>query len=339
MKSNKNITIKHIAQTLGISISTVSRALHDAYDVSPETRKKVMALAKELDYTPNPYAVSLVKQNTKMIGVLLPEIAVYYFSMVVKGIQDVAYSVGYNVMFFISGESLEREKIILSNLNVNSLDGLLVSVSKETNTSEHFKKLIDKGLPIVFFDRVLDDIHTSKVIQDDYQGAFDATQHFIDQGFVRIAHLAGSKSLNISKQRLQGYLDALEQNGLPIQKKYILYSGYTEEDGLRDMSKLLTVKPLPDALFCVNDRKAIGAMLALKRYGYKIPQHIAIAGFMNAPITEVVTPSLTTIEQPAYAIGKKSCELLLEHIKNPNFIPQTVVMPSKLIIRESSIKV
>ena len=339
MKSNKNITIKHIAQTLGISISTVSRALHDAYDVSPETRKKVMALAKELDYTPNPYAVSLVKQNTKMIGVLLPEIAVYYFSMVVKGIQDVAYSVGYNVMFFISGESLEREKTILSNLNVNSLDGLLVSVSKETNTSEHFKKLIDKGLPIVFFDRVLDDIHTSKVIQDDYQGAFDATQHFIDQGFVRIAHLAGSKSLNISKQRLQGYLDALEQNGLPIQKKYILYSGYTEEDGLRDMSKLLTVKPLPDALFCVNDRKAIGAMLALKRYGYKIPQHIAIAGFMNAPITEVVTPSLTTIEQPAYAIGKKSCELLLEHIKNPNFIPQTIVMPSKLIIRESSIKV
>ena len=339
MKNNKNITIKHIAQTLGISISTVSRALHDAYDVSPETRKKVMALAKELDYTPNPYAVSLVKQNTKMIGVLLPEIAVYYFSMVVKGIQDVAYSVGYNVMFFISGESLEREKIILSNLNVNSLDGLLVSVSKETNTSEHFKKLIDKGLPIVFFDRVLDDIHTSKVIQDDYQGAFDATQHFIDQGFVRIAHLAGSKSLNISKQRLQGYLDALEQNGLPIQKKYNLYSGYTEEDGLRDMSKLLTVKPLPDALFCVNDRKAIGAMLALKRYGYKIPQHIAIAGFMNAPITEVVTPSLTTIEQPAYAIGKKSCELLLEHIKNPNFIPQTVVMPSKLIIRESSIKV
>ena len=339
MKNDKNITIKHIAKTLGISISTVSRALHDAYDVSPETRKKVMALAKELDYTPNPYAVSLVKQNTKMIGVLLPEIAVYYFSMVVKGIQDVAYSVGYNVMFFISGESLEREKIILNNLNVNSLDGLLVSVSKETNTSEHFKKLIDKGLPIVFFDRVLDDIHTSKVVQDDYQGAFDATQHFIDQGFVRIAHLAGSKSLNISKQRLQGYLDALEQNGLPIQKKYILYSGYTEEDGLRDMSKLLTVKPLPDALFCVNDRKAIGAMLALKRYGYKIPQHIAIAGFMNAPITEVVTPSLTTIEQPAYAIGKKSCELLLEHIKNPNFIPQTVVMPSKLIIRESSIKV
>jgi LacI family transcriptional regulator len=339
MKGSKNITIKHIAKTLGISISTVSRALHDAYDVSPETRRKVMALAEELDYKPNPYAVSLVKQNTNMIGVLLPEIAVYYFSMVVKGIQDVAYNVGYNVMFFISGESLEREKLILKNLNVNSLDGLLVSVSAETHNSEHFKKLIDKGLPIVFFDRVLDDIHTSKVIQDDYQGAFNATQHLIQQGFTRIAHLAGPKNLNIAQQRLQGYLDALTQNGLPIRKNYIIYSNLTEEDGVQDMSKLLAVKPLPDALFCVNDRKAIGAMLALKRYGYKIPHHIAMVGFQNAPISEVVTPSLTTIEQTAYEIGAKSCQLLLQHIKTPDMAPQTVVMPTRLIIRESSMKV
>lgn len=339
MKNDKNITIKHIAKTLGISTSTVSRALHDAYDVSPETRRKVMALAEELDYKPNPYAVSLVKQNTNMIGVLLPEIAVYYFSMVVKGIQDVAYSVGYNVMFFISGESLEREKMILKNLNVNSLDGLLVSVSAETNTSEHFKKLIDKGLPIVFFDRVLDDIHTSKVIQDDYQGAFNATQHLIQQGFTRIAHLAGPKNLNIAQQRLQGYLDALSQNNLPIRKNYIVHSGLTEEDGVQAMSKLLAIKPLPDALFCVNDRKAIGAMLALKRYGYKIPHHMAMVGFQNAPISEVVTPSLTTIEQTAYEIGAKSCQLLLDHIKTPNMEPQIVVMPTRLIIRESSMKV
>ncbi|MBL7817774.1 MAG: LacI family DNA-binding transcriptional regulator [Saprospiraceae bacterium] len=338
MKNNKNITIKHIAQTLGISTSTVSRALHDAYDVSPETRRKVMALAEELDYKPNPYAVSLVKQNTKIIGVLLPEIAVYYFSMVVKGIQDVAYSVGYNTMFFISGESLEREKTILKNLNVNSLDGLLVSVSAETNTSEHFKKLIDKGLPIVFFDRVLDDIHTSKVIQDDYQGAFMATQHLIQQGFTRIAHLGGPKGINITQQRLQGYLDALTESGLPIRKNYITHSGLTEENGVEDMSKLLAIKPLPDALFCVNDRKAIGAMLALKRYGYKVPQHMGIIGFQNAPISEVVTPSLTTIEQTAYEIGAKSCQLLLDHIKTPDMEPQTVVMPTRLIVRESSRK-
>lgn len=339
MKGSKNITIKHIAKTLGISISTVSRALHDAYDVSPETRRKVMALAEELDYTPNPYAVSLVKQNTNMIGVLLPEIAVYYFSMVVKGIQDVAYSVGYNVMFFISGESLEREKLILKNLNVNSLDGLLVSVSAETCNSDHFKKLIDKGLPIVFFDRVLDDILTSKVIQDDYQGAFNATQHLVQQGFTRIAHLAGPKNLIIAQQRLKGYLDALEQGGLPVRKNYIVHSGLTEEDGVRDMSMLLAVKPLPDALFCVNDRKAIGAMLALKRYGYKIPHHMAMVGFQNAPISEVITPSLTTIEQTAYEIGAKSCQLLLQHIKTPDMEPQTVVMPTRLIIRESSMKV
>jgi LacI family transcriptional regulator len=335
----KNVTIKEIAQRLGIGISTVSRALHDAYDVSPETRKKVMALAEELDYQPNPYAVSLVKQRTNILGVLLPEIATHYFSTVVKGIQDVAYSVGYNIMFFISNESLEREKIILKSLNINTLDGLLVSVSSETNTSEHFQKLIAKGLPIVFFDRVLSDVPVSKVVQDDYQGAFNATSHLIQQGYRKIAHLAGPKPLEVTQKRMQGYLDALEQNGLPIRKSYIIHSNMTQEDGVQDISKLLAVKPLPDAIFAANDRKAIGAMLALKRYGYKIPQHIAIVGFMNAPISEVVTPSLTTVEQAAYEIGAKSCQLLIQHIKTPDLEPETVMMPSKLIIRESSIKV
>jgi LacI family transcriptional regulator len=334
----KNVTIKEIAQRLGIAISTVSRALHDAYDVSPETRKKVLALAEELDYRPNPFAVSLVNHRTNIIGVLLPEIATHYFSTVVKGIQDVAYSVGYNVMFFISNESLEREKIILKSLNVNSLDGLLVSVSSETNTSEHFRKLIDKGLPIVFFDRVLSDINTSKVIQDDYQGAFNATSHLIQQGYLRIAHLAGPKALEIAQKRMQGYTDALAQNNMPIKKSYIIHSGMTQDDGTKDISKLLAIKPLPDAIFAVNDRKAIGAMLALKRYGYKIPQHIGIVGFLNAPTSEVVSPSLTTVEQAAYEIGAKSCQLLIQHIKSPDMEPQTIMMPSKLIIRESSIK-
>ena len=336
---NKNITIKHIAQTLGISISTVSRAMHDAYDVSPETREKVMALAEQLDYKPNPYAVSLVKQETNIIGVLLPEIATHYFSTVVKGIQDVAYNVGYNVMFFISGESLEREKMILKRLNINSLDGLLVSVSAETSTSEHFQKLLEQGLPIVFFDRVLPDIAASKVIQDDYQGAFNATSHLIQQGFKRIFHLAGPKNLEMSRQRMEGWIGALEQNGISVRKDYVLHSGFTQEDGVRDVSKMLGLKALPDAIFAVNDRKAIGAMLALKRYGYKIPQHIALAGFMNSPVSEVVTPALTTVEQAAYEIGAKSCQLLLAHIKSPDMEPQTVMMPSKLIIRESSIKV
>ena len=338
MKS-KNITIKHIAGTLGISISTVSRALHDAYDVSPETREKVLALAEELDYKPNPYAVSLVKHSTNIIGVLLPEIATHYFSTVVKGIQDVAYNTGYNVMFFISSESLEREKMILKQLNINTLDGLLVSVSSETTTSEHFMKLINKGLPLVFFDRVLPDVPTSKVIQDDYQVAFNTTEHLIQQGYKRIAHLGGPKNLEVSRQRAQGYLDALEKHGQVIlNKKYIVYSGVSQEDGVRDVSKLLGLKPLPDAIFCFNDRKAIGAMLALKRYGYRIPRDIGLAGFMNAPTSEVVEPALTTVEQAAYEIGAKSCLLLLDHIKNPDREPETIMMPSKLIIRESSLR-
>jgi DNA-binding LacI/PurR family transcriptional regulator len=337
MKS-QSVTIKHIAAALNISISTVSRALHDAYDVSPETRQKVLALAEELDYNPNPFAVSLVKHETKIIGVLLPEIATPYFSTVVKGIQDVAYNAGYNVMFFISDESLEREKTILKKLSVNSLDGLLVSVSAETNSSEHIQKLMSKGLPVVFFDRVLKDIHTSKVVQDDYKGAFNATLHLIQQGCKRIAHLAGPKNLENAQQRAQGYLDALKENDMEAKKNLLIYSGFSQEDGLRDMSKLLGLKPLPDAIFAVNDRKAIGAMIALRRYGYKVPDHVAIISFGNTPISEVVTPTLSTVEQAAYEIGAKSCQLLFAHIKTPDIEPQTVVMPSKLVIRESSVK-
>lgn len=337
MKS-KSVTIKEIANRLGIAVSTVSRALHDAYDVSPETRKKVLAMAEELDYRPNPYAVNLVTQRTNIIGVLLPEIATHYFSTVVKGIQDVANNVGYNVMFFISNESITREKYILNQLNNNSLDGLLASVSAETDSSEHFIKLMERGLPIVFFDRVRNDMLTSKVIQDDYRGAFNATTHLIQQGYKRIAHLAGPKNIDAAERRLQGYLDALEQNNLPQKKEYIIHSGFTQEDGLLDVTKLLGIKPLPDAIFAVNDRKAIGAILGLKRYGYKIPQHIGVVGFLNSPSSKIISPSLTTIEQAAYEIGAKSCQLLLEHIKNPDAPPQTVLMPSKLIIRESSVR-
>lgn len=332
------VTIKHIAQQLGISISTVSRALHDAYDVSPETRKKVMALAEQLEYNPNPFAVSLVKHQTNIIGVLLPEIATPYFSMVVKGIQDVAYSAGYNVMFFISDESLEREKNILKRLSSNMLDGLLASISIDTNSTEHFQKLIDKGLPTVFFDRVPDDIATSKVIQDDYQGAYNATEHLIQQGCRRIVHLAGPKHLANAKLRLQGYIDALEKNDIKPQKQYIIHSGFSQEEGLRDTSKLLGMKPLPDGIFAVNDRKAVGALLALRRYGFKVPQHVSLIAFGNTPIAEVVSPNLTTVVQSAYEIGAKSCQLLFEHIKTPDMEPQTVVMPSQLIIRESSLR-
>lgn len=337
MKS-QSVTIKHIATALNISISTVSRALHDAYDVSPETRRKVLALAEKLEYNPNPFAVSLVKQETKIIGVLLPEIATPYFSMVVKGIQDVAYNAGYNVMFFISDESLEREQLILKKLSVNSLDGLLVSVSIETNTSEHIQKLMEKGLPVVFFDRVLKDINTSKIVQDDYHGAFNATTHLIQQGYKRIAHLAGPKNLENAQQRAQGYLDALKENNVEMKKNLLIYSSFSQEDGVRDMSKLLGLRPLPDAVFAVNDRKAIGAMIALRRYGYKVPEHIGIISFGNTPVSEVTTPPLSTVEQNAYEIGAKGCQLLFGHIKKPTIEPQTIVMPSKLVIRESSVK-
>jgi DNA-binding LacI/PurR family transcriptional regulator len=291
-----------------------------------------------LDYNPNPFAVSLVKHETKIIGVLLPEIATPYFSMIVKGIQDVAYGAGYNVMFFIADESVEREKNILKRLSINMLDGFLASLSIETTSTEHFQKLIQKGLPTVFFDRVPDDIFTSKIVQDDYQGAYNATEHLIQQGCRRIVHLAGPKHLQNAKQRLQGYLSALEKYDIKPQKQYIIHSSFSQEDGFRDTSIVIGMKPLLDGIFAVNDRKAIGALHALRRYGFKVPTHVALVSFGNTPIAEVVMPNLTTVVQSAYEIGAKSCQLLFDHIKNPAMEPQTVVMPSQLIIRESSLR-
>lgn len=337
MKS-KNITIKEIAKKLGISVSTVSRALHDAFDVNQETRKKVLDLAEQLEYKPNPFAISLVKQQTKIIGVLLPEIATHYFSTVVKGIQDVAYHVGYNVMFFISDESYEREKTIVKNLSTSLLDGLLISVSIETTDSDHIRKLMDQGMPIIFFDRYLADLPVSRVIQDDYRGAYNITMHLIQQGYQRIAHLAGPKHMEMAIRRMQGYIDALRDAKIPIRKEYIIHSGFSQEDGIKDVSKLLAVKPLPEAIFAVNDRKAIGAMMALKKSGYRLPEDMALAGFTNAPVSEAVEPGLTTIEQSAYQIGTTSCRMLLDRIKSPDQPPQTIIMPSNLIIRESSKK-
>ncbi|HNR07548.1 MAG TPA: LacI family DNA-binding transcriptional regulator [Saprospiraceae bacterium] len=335
---NKSVTIKEIARQLGISVSTVSRALHDAYDVNQDTRKKVLALAEQLEYKPNPFAISLVKQQTRIIGVLLPEIATHYFSTVVKGIQDVAYHVGYNVMFFISDESYEREKTIVKNLSANMLDGLLISVSIETTNGDHLKKLTDQGLPLVFFDRYLPDLPVSRVIQDDYKGAYHVTMHLVQQGYQRIAHLAGPKHMEMANRRMQGYIDALRDARIPIRKEYILHSGFTHEDGIRDVSKLLAVRPMPEAIFAVNDRKAIGAMMTLKKSGYLLPDDMGLAGFTNALISEAVEPGLTTIEQSAYQIGTTSCQLLLDRIKTPDQPPQTIVMPGNLIIRDSSKK-
>jgi LacI family transcriptional regulator len=331
------VTIKDIAKNLNISVSTVSRALRDTYDVNRDTREKVVALAAELKYKPNFNATALAKRSTHNIGIVLPYITNDYFSKVITGVQEIAYSKDFNITLFLTNDSSERELAIIENLPVSSLDGLLISLSSNSNSYNHLRELIENDLPIVFFDRVAD-LKTSKVMQDDYNGAFEAVKHLIKNGYRRIAHISAPKELTIVQKRLQGYLDALKKYNMPVRDEWIIYSGFSQESGEKDTNELLKCKVKPDAIFALNDRKAVGAMIALKNKKIAIGKEIGVIGFANDPIASVITPTLSTISVPAFDIGKISCELLFKHIKKRSFSPQETILPCELISRESTVK-
>lgn len=331
-------TIKDIAHALNISVSTVSRALRDTYDVNAETRQIVLEKAAELNYKPNFNAIGLVRNRTHNMGVLLPEITNYYFSTLFTGIQEVAYKAGYNLVLFVTGNDAEREVDVVRNLSLSGLDGLLVCVSSEADSEQHFQEVIDNGLPVVFFDRVAGHISTSKVMQDDYNGAFEATTHLLQNGYRRIAHLAGPEGLTFTQSRLKGYIDALRKYKLPVHPEWIIHSGFTQEHGEHDVEKLWRCGEVPDAIFAVNDRKAVGAILALKRKGIQVGKEVGVIGFTNDPVAAIISPALSTIAEPAFEIGKISCQLLLKHIQKKRFEPEEVVLPGRLIVRESSLR-
>ncbi|MDR0265132.1 MAG: LacI family transcriptional regulator [Sphingobacterium sp.] len=328
--------IKDIAKMLNISVSTVSRAFRDTHDVNPETRKKVLALAKKLNFKPNKNASALASGSTKNIGVVIPFITNYYFSMVISGIQEEAYERDYNVILYVTNDHVAREQNLLENLSTSSLDGLLISISSDSSTNDHFEQLMAKGMPIVFFDRVPKDIDASKVVQDDFAGALQATEYLIRQGYTRIAHIAGPENLQFTQQRLNGYLQALEQHNIAVDQRLIVYSGFSQAHGATDTSKLLALPDRPDAIFAANDRKAVGAIQTIKQHGLHVGQDIGVIGFTNDPIATVVEPNLSTIEEPAMEIGKRSCALLIRHIKNRDFEIQDIVLPGKLIERDST---
>lgn len=325
-------TIKDIAKALNISVSTVSRALRDTYDVSAETRQKVVQKAAELRYKPNFNARGLSQGRTHNLGIILPAINNYYFSTVITGIQKTAYQHDYNIILYVTNDSAEREIDIFDNLPISSMDGLLISTC--CCQCGHIEELASH-LPVVFFDRT-GETSGSKVMQDDYNGAFEATSHLIQQGYQRIAHIGGPEGQLFTKKRLNGYKAALAAHGMSLNENWILHSGFSQEDGEKDAGYLLNLPEPPDAIFAVNDRKAIGAMVALKKRDIAIGSGIGVVGFTNDPVSEIISPSLTTIAEPAFDIGRISCELLLKHIQKESFAPQEVILPGELIVRESS---
>lgn len=331
----KKFGIKDIAQMLNISVSTVSRALRDAYDVNPETRRKVLELTEKLNFKPNKNAAALASGNTRNIAVVLPFVTNYYFSTVISGIQEEAYNQGYNIILYLTNDDAERERKLLKNIEMTSIDGLLMSISSNSDMQEHFENLLRNGLPIVFFDRVPQIPEASKVMQSDFDGAYQATAHLIEKGYRKIAHIAGPESLNFTQERLRGYRQALRDFKIPVQAGYIIFSGFDQPSGFEDTLDLLQLENSPNAIFAVNDRKAVGAIQALKKSGVKVGEDFGVIGFTNDPISTVIEPNLTTIEEPAFEIGKQSCQLLIRHIKNENYEPREILLPGKLVIRDS----
>jgi DNA-binding LacI/PurR family transcriptional regulator len=330
------VTIKDIAKVLGLSKSTVSRALSDHSSVNDETRKKILELAQKLHYQPNPLALNFKQKRTKTIGVLIPETVNKFFARAIGGIQRVANQAGYNVITSESEESYEAEKSNLYSLVNTRVDGLLISVSSGTVRTDHFDTLLQKGIPVVFFDRIREDLNTSQVVTDNHDIAFTGTEHLISQGCKRIAILAGPENLYNSRNRLQGYVDALEKHRLPVKDSYIFHSQFRAGNFEEHARAILGLRERPDAVFAINDYAALELIHFFKGHGLRIPEDIAVLGFNNEAFSKFVEPALSTVDLNADDLGAAATEILLEHIKDPGKAPQKKVIKSKLIVRAST---
>lgn len=335
------ITIKDIATALNLSVSTVSKALRDSYEISEATKKLINEYAREHNYRPNPIAQSLKQGSSKSIGIVVPSVANQFFSQVINGIESVAYDAGFNVIITQTHESLEREIANVGHLTHRSIDGLLISLSTETEDIDHLKRLHQQGLPIVFFDRVSEEIETHKVTADNFKGAYDATRHLIESGYTRIAHITSPPGISITVERLAGYKLALAEAGIQIPDDYIKYCAH----GGRDINEienavndLLLHQDKPDAILTTSDRITTTTLYLLNKLGVKIPGEIALVGYTNTTLADVLNPSLSSIYQPGFEMGQKATEMLLSLIlsKRPVYEFEKLVLPTQLFVRQST---
>jgi LacI family transcriptional regulator len=334
-------TIKDIAKALGLSTSTVSRALRDSHEISTETKQLVLEYATRINYHPNPIALSLKEKRSRSIGVIVAEIANSFFSQAINGIESVAYDKGYNVIISQSHESYDKEVMTLQYLASRSIDGLLISVSTATKDLQHLKALHERGFPIVFFDRIVEDIHTHKVMVDNFRGAYDATMHLIKQGYKNIATITNSENLSISRERVAGYVEALAQKNIKARKsmiKYCFHGGMILSEVDEAITQLMKTRPRPDAIFTSSDKLTTGCMRVLKAKGIRIPDDIAVVGFSNSDIIELLDPPLTVVRQPAFEMGQVATELLLQLIesKRPVREFERKILATSLIVQQSA---
>lgn len=340
MKPKKDITIYDIAQKLDLSSATVSRALQDHPAINKNTRKKIQDAAKELGYRHNNFASSLRKQKTNTIGVIVHELNSNFITSVLAGIEKVTTQAGYDLIIAHSSESFEKEAANALNLFHKRVDGLIASLAFDTKGLDHYKQYEEKGIPVIFFDRVEEKSESTKVIIDNYKCGYQATRHLIDQGCKRIVLVTASLKRNVYAQRHKGYSDALFDNNIPYEKERVLIKDLSEQCGVEAALQILKMKPLPDGAFITNDFSAAVCMRTLREHGIRIPEDIAIVGFNNDAISKLVEPQMTTIDYPGIDMGEIAARNLIGHLKGLSNIKHTntIVVRSDLIIRQSSLR-
>ena len=336
----KNLTLKDLAQKLGLSTSTVSRALQNNPAISDDTRLRVNKLAKKIGYYPDALAKSLKNKKSYTIGVIVPEISHFFFSSVIDGIEDVTYKDGYTILVTKSNEDFEREVLNLESLISNRVAGVIASISQNTKTGKHFNNIINRGIPLVLFDRVLDDLDVHKIVGDDFEKVYEMVNHLIDSGYQNIAYLAGPSHLNITMNRVDGYKKALIDNNIELMDGLIMNINLNENDGFEGAKTLIRKFPKVDAICCVNDPVALGVYKYLNKVGIKIPDKIGVTGFSNNPSSETINPPMTTVDQQGYKMGRKAAKILLQKINNESIdsLDKIHIIEGKLIIRDSSRK-
>lgn len=331
------VTVKQIAEKLGISMMTVSRALNGLPNVDPKTRELVANTAQEMGYVQNHIAKSLVQNKTNTLGVVVPEITHSFFPEVIRGIEEIANQKNYQIILTHSAEKAAKELKAIQTLLSKRVDGILISTAESANDTSAYQNIVQRGIPLVFYDRCVANLGASCVRIDDIKCSMQITEYLISKGYNKIAHLSGPSSVSIGRDRLEGFMKALENNRIKVNKNFIVEAGFHESGGYKAMKTLLMLphSKRPRAIVAVNDPAAFGAMKAIYEAGYKIPDDFAIVGISDDIRAELMSPPLTTLKQPAYQVGKKAAEKLIKHIENKNERIEDIIIDTELIIRES----
>ncbi len=332
------VDIRSLAKHLNLSPGTVSKALKDSYEISAETKKRVLSLAKKLNYVPNAYASGLRKKRSKTIAVVLPEVADSFFSIAINGIESVAQQKGYHVLIYLTHENFLKEKTILNDFKSGRVDGVLISVTRETIATKHILELQSSGMPVVLFDRIVDQIETAKVRTNDFESGYIATQHLIKRGCKNISYLSNSKSLGITNERMEGCRKALEENDLSIKKNFFIECSNDEANNYKRIKSLLSQKDCPDGILVSIEKLTIPVYQVCNELKLNIPGSLKVIGFSLSPSASILNPAITTITQPAYEIGEAAATLLFKSLEKSNFDlkNEKIILPSVLTIRSST---